>query len=58
MAETLDLSVFVKRTGELAHMELAVEGVGCAGCIRMTTGLTKHTERLIAAIDEVLQETA
>jgi len=40
MAETLDLSVFVKRTGELAHMDLAVEGVGCAGCIRkIETGL-------------------
>jgi Cu2+-exporting ATPase len=34
MAETLDLSVFVKRSGGLAHMDLAVEGVGCAGCIR------------------------
>jgi Cu2+-exporting ATPase len=34
MAETLDLSVFVKRSGALAHMDLAVEGVGCAGCIR------------------------
>src|SRR5215470_16710651 len=34
MAETLDLSVFVKHSGELAHMDLAVEGVGCAGCIR------------------------
>ena len=40
MAETLDLSVFVKRSGDLAHMELAVEGVGCAGCIRkIETGL-------------------
>jgi Cu2+-exporting ATPase len=40
MAETLDLSVFVKRSGELAHMDLAVEGVGCAGCIRkIETGL-------------------
>jgi Cu2+-exporting ATPase len=40
MTETLDLSVFVKRTGGLAHMDLAVEGVGCAGCIRkIETGL-------------------
>jgi Cu2+-exporting ATPase len=40
MAETIDLSVFVKRAGELAHMDLAVEGVGCAGCIRkIETGL-------------------
>ena len=40
MTETLDLSVFVKRGGGLAHMDLAVEGVGCAGCIRkIETGL-------------------
>jgi Cu2+-exporting ATPase len=40
MTETLDLSVFVKRAGGLAHMDLAVEGVGCAGCIRkIETGL-------------------
>jgi Cu2+-exporting ATPase len=34
MAEALDLSVFVRRDGAKAHMDLAVEGVGCAGCIR------------------------
>src|SRR5215813_11733425 len=34
MAEILDLSIFVKRAGDIAHMDLAVEGVGCAGCIR------------------------
>src|SRR5262252_6254294 len=34
MTETLDLSVFVRRAGGFAHMDLAVEGVGCAGCIR------------------------
>ena len=35
MTETRDLSMFVKRdTKGIAHMELAVEGVGCAGCIR------------------------
>jgi Cu2+-exporting ATPase len=40
MTETLDLSVFVRRAGGLAHMDLAVEGVGCAGCIRkIETGL-------------------
>jgi histidinol-phosphate aminotransferase len=27
---------------------------GCAHCIRMTTGLVAHTERLIAAIEEIL----
>ena len=39
MAEALDLSSFVER-GEAgtAHMTLAVEGVGCAGCIRKIEG--------------------
>jgi len=43
MAETLDLSMFVQRgAGGTAHMTLAVEGVGCAGCIRkIESGLTK-----------------
>jgi Cu2+-exporting ATPase len=34
MSETLDLSIYVRRDGANAHMDLAVEGVGCAGCIR------------------------
>jgi Cu2+-exporting ATPase len=35
MAETRDLSLFVRRDADgTAHMDLAVEGVGCAGCIR------------------------
>ena len=35
MAEALDLSMFVERNDAgTAHMTLAVEGVGCAGCIR------------------------
>ncbi len=43
MAETLDLSQFVERTDAgAAHMTLAVDGVGCAGCIRkIENGLTK-----------------
>ncbi len=54
------------RTGE--HTARILEGVrqrgiylrdrssepGCAGCIRMTTGVVAHTRRLIAAIEEVL----
>ena len=43
MVETLDLSMFVDRNdaGD-AHMTLAVEGVGCAACIRkIETGLAK-----------------
>jgi histidinol-phosphate/aromatic aminotransferase/cobyric acid decarboxylase-like protein len=27
---------------------------GCGGCIRMTTGLVPHTERLVAALEEIL----
>jgi Cu2+-exporting ATPase len=34
MSEALDLSSFVTRQGAIAHMDLAVEGVACAGCIR------------------------
>ena len=34
MSEPLDLSIFVRRDGGLSHLDLAVEGVGCAGCIR------------------------
>jgi len=43
MDETLDLSTFVERSGVgTARMLLAVEGVGCAGCIRkIESGLTK-----------------
>jgi len=43
MAETLDLSSFVERgDAGTAHITLAVDGVGCAGCIRkIENGLTK-----------------
>jgi Cu2+-exporting ATPase len=35
MSETRDLSLFVRRDRDgIARMDLAVEGVGCAGCIR------------------------
>jgi Cu2+-exporting ATPase len=35
MTETRDLSIFVRCDADgIAHMDLAVEGVGCAGCIR------------------------
>ncbi|HXW39754.1 MAG TPA: heavy metal translocating P-type ATPase [Xanthobacteraceae bacterium] len=43
MAETLDLSTFVERTpaGD-SHITLAVDGVGCAACIRkIESGLAK-----------------
>jgi P-type Cu2+ transporter len=34
VSEAVDFSVYVRRDGASAHMELAVEGVACAGCIR------------------------
>lgn len=49
MAETLDLSVFVKRAGDMAHMELAVEGVGCAGCIRKIESGLKRLPGIVDA---------
>jgi Cu2+-exporting ATPase len=43
VAETVDLSSFVEHKAPgFAHMTLAVDGVGCAGCIRkIENGLTK-----------------
>jgi P-type Cu2+ transporter len=43
MTEITDLSTFVEKTPTgAAHMTLAVDGVGCAGCIRkIETGLMK-----------------
>jgi P-type Cu2+ transporter len=49
MAETLDLSVFVKHSGALAHMDLAVEGVGCAGCIRKIETALKQLPGIVDA---------
>src|SRR5262245_58284090 len=40
MADAFDLSMFVRRESGIAHMDLAVEGVGCAGCIcKIESGL-------------------
>jgi len=43
MREVVDFSTFVERKADgTAHMALAVEGIGCAGCIRkIEGGLTK-----------------
>jgi Cu2+-exporting ATPase len=44
MPETLDLSMFVTRAANgTAHMELAVDGVGCANCIRKIENGLKST---------------
>jgi Cu2+-exporting ATPase len=49
MAEPLDLSMFVKRDGGLSHLDLAVEGVGCAGCIRKIEGGLKRIPGIVDA---------
>jgi Cu2+-exporting ATPase len=50
MSETLDLSLFVKRGADgTAHMELAVEGVNCAGCIRKIENGLKNLPGVIDA---------
>jgi Cu2+-exporting ATPase len=44
MPEALDLSMFVTRAADgTAHMELAVDGVGCASCIRKIENGLKAT---------------
>ena len=49
MAETLDLSLFVQHRDGTAHMDLAVEGVGCAGCIRKIEGGLKQLPGVVDA---------
>jgi len=49
VAETLDLSLFVKRHDGTAHMDLAVEGVGCASCIRKIEGGLKRLPGVVEA---------
>ena len=49
MSETLDLSIYVKHDGGNAHMDLAVEGVGCAGCIRKIESGLKQIPGIVDA---------
>ena len=49
MAETLDLSMFVRRHEGTAHMDLAVEGIGCAACIRKIEGGLKRLPGVVEA---------
>ncbi len=49
MPEPLDLSIFVKHDGNLSHLDLAVEGVGCAGCIRKIEGGLKRIPGIVDA---------
>jgi Cu2+-exporting ATPase len=49
MAEALDLSTFVRHHDGTAHMDLAVEGVGCASCIRKIEGRLKQLPGVVEA---------
>ncbi len=49
MPESLDLSIYVKRQGSQSRMDLAVEGVGCAGCIRKIEGGLKKIPGIVDA---------
>jgi len=49
VAETLDLSMFVRRHEGTAHMDLAVGGIGCAACIRKIEGGLKRLPGVIEA---------
>ena len=49
MTETLDLSLFVQHREGTSHLELAVEGVACAGCIRKIEGSLKRLPGVVDA---------
>src|SRR5256885_13847859 len=49
VAESLELSMFVRRHEGTAHMDLAVEGIGCAGCIRKIEGGMKRLPGVVEA---------
>src|SRR5215213_4274575 len=49
VAETLDLSTFVTHREGAAHLDLAVEGIGCAACIRKIEGGLKQIPGVIDA---------
>lgn len=49
MTETLDLSLYVQQREGTSHLELAVEGVACAGCIRKIEGSLKRLPGVVDA---------
>src|SRR6476619_2763380 len=49
MQEPLDLSMFVRRDAGLSRLDLAVEGIGCAGCIRKIEGGLKRIPGIVDA---------
>src|SRR4026209_2312347 len=49
MQEPLDLSMFVRRDAGLSRLDLAVEGVGCAGCLRKIEGGLRRIPGIVDA---------
>jgi P-type Cu2+ transporter len=49
MSETLDLSMYVKHDAGTAHLDLAVEGVACAACIRKIESGLKQLPGVVEA---------
>src|SRR5262252_44597 len=49
MPETIDLSLYVHRRDGTAHIDLAVEGVACGGCIRRIEGSVKALPGIVDA---------
>jgi Cu2+-exporting ATPase len=49
MPETLDLSLYVAHRDGTAHIDLAVEGVACGGCIRKIEGSVKALPGIVDA---------
>jgi len=49
MPETLDLSLYVQRRDGTAHIDLAVEGVACGGCIRKIEASVQALPGIVAA---------
>src|SRR5690242_17116437 len=49
MTGLLDLSHYVRRRDGTAHLELAVEGVACGGCIRKIEGSLKALPGILDA---------
>ncbi len=49
MTQVTDLSMFVRHEGSFAQMTLAVEGVGCAGCIRKIENGLKQVPGIVDA---------
>src|SRR5436190_753331 len=49
MAEALDLALFVQHRDGTAHMDLAVEGVACAACIRKIEASLKQLPGVVEA---------